>query len=285
VYSYQDAIREAVYVQTGDDSDRDGRPDRVRVDIVRPREAAAAGIRVPVIMEASPYYTCCGRGNKEVKRYAADGTVEAMPLFYDNYFVPRGYAFVAVDLPGTGRSEGCPDMGGPVEIAAAKAVVDWLNGRAPGVGLDGRPVEAGWTTGRVGAIGKSWDAMIANGLAATGVGGLETVVAIAGTSSSYDYTRTGGVLRAAGYITFLARTVLGRPRGVCDAVTSGLQAASDDSAGDYNAFWAARDYRPDADRVHASVFLVHGLNDLNETTSQFATWWNALAANGVPRKI
>jgi len=30
---------------------------------------------------------------------------------------------------------------------------------------------------------------------------------------------------------------------------------------------------------------VHGINDTNVTTSQFALWWNALAAHHVPRKI
>jgi len=63
------------------------------------------------------------------------------------------------------------------------------------------------------------------------------------------------------------------------------QAASDDSTGNFNAFWAARDYRPDAGNVHASVFVVHGINDQNVTTNQFGEWWNELAAQGVQRKI
>ena len=40
-------------------------------------------------MDASPYYSCCGRGNESQKKtYDADGNVVQMPLFYDNYFVP-----------------------------------------------------------------------------------------------------------------------------------------------------------------------------------------------------
>ena len=82
-------------------------------------------------MDASPYYSCCGRGNESQKKtYDADGDVVQMPLFYDNYFVPRGYAFVGVDLAGTNRSDGCVDVGGRSDIQSAKAVVDWLNGRA-----------------------------------------------------------------------------------------------------------------------------------------------------------
>jgi X-Pro dipeptidyl-peptidase len=54
VYSYENAIREAVWVDTGLDGDRDGKTDRVAVDIVRPRETARQGRKVPVIMDASP---------------------------------------------------------------------------------------------------------------------------------------------------------------------------------------------------------------------------------------
>ena len=110
VYSYANAIREAVWVDTGLDGDGDGKSDRVAVDIVRPREPAQRHRKIPVIMDASPYYSCCGRGNEsQLKTYDANGDVVQMPLFYDNYFVPRGYAFVGVDLAGTNRSDGCVD--------------------------------------------------------------------------------------------------------------------------------------------------------------------------------
>jgi len=93
------------------------------------------------------------------------------------------------------------------------------------------------------------------------------------------------VLRSPGYVDFLATFVGGRPAGTCDAEYGADQAASDDATGNFNAFWAERDYRPDARHVHASVFVVHGINDQNVTTNQFGTWWNELAALGVPRKI
>src|SRR5262249_43184967 len=67
VYDYANAVRESVWVTTRLDNDKDGVPDKVAVDLVRPREAAAG--KVPVIMDASPYYQCCGRGNEsEVKQ-------------------------------------------------------------------------------------------------------------------------------------------------------------------------------------------------------------------------
>ena len=37
--------------------------------------------------------------------------------------------------------------------------------------------------------------------------------------------------------------------------------------------------------MHASVFVVHGMNDLNVQGVHFGQWWDALAANNVPRKI
>jgi X-Pro dipeptidyl-peptidase len=70
-------------------------------------------------MVASPYYLC-GRGNEsEKKLYDASGVIQNLPLFYDNYFVPRGYAVVGVDILGTNRSTGCGDVGGADEIASS----------------------------------------------------------------------------------------------------------------------------------------------------------------------
>jgi X-Pro dipeptidyl-peptidase len=133
-------------------------------------------------------------------------------------------------------------------------------------------------------IGKSWDATIPNGVAATGVQGLTTIVPIAGISSWYDYTRFNGTLRSTGYVDFLANLVGARPEVCADEIAAD-QAASDDATGNLNTFWDARNYRPSVGNVHASVFVVHGLNDLNVTTNQFATWWAGLAAHNVPRHI
>jgi X-Pro dipeptidyl-peptidase len=280
-YRYANAVRESVWVRSSVDSDHDGKPDRIAVDIVRPRTRH----QVPVILEASPYYSCCGRGNEyDVKTYDRSGVIRSMPLYYDNYFVPRGYAFVAVDLPGTARSTGCPDLGGPAEIGAVTSVINWLNGDGVAHEVTGGRAVASWSTGAVGMIGKSWDASVANGVAATGVPGLKTVVDISGISSWYDYDRFNGVLRYRRAVSSLASLVDAR-RSVCGPIIAAEQRAASDGSRDLNHFWAVRNYRSHADRVTASVFVSHGLNDLNVTTPQFADWWSALAANGVPRKI
>jgi predicted acyl esterase len=288
VYDYANAIRESVWVTTNLDNDLDNVPDKIVVDLVRPREPAAAGVKIPVIMDASPYYTTLGRGNEsERKVYAPDGTVAKFPLFYDNYFVPRGYAFAAVDFNGTARSTGCGDVGGREEILGVKTVIDWLNGRAVGHYADGTVARAtAWSTGKVGMIGKSWDGTVANGVAATGVDGLKTIVPISAISSWYDYYRDSGALYTADFgPSWLSGLVNGRPDPICVPNRTALKAGQEDATGNYNAFWRERDFVRNARNVKASVFVVHGNNDLNVETKHFAQWWDALARRGVPRKI
>ncbi|MFD8644260.1 Xaa-Pro dipeptidyl-peptidase [Streptomyces zaomyceticus] len=289
VHSYADAIRESVWVDTGLDGDGDGRADRVAVDIVRPRETAAAGRRIPVVMDASPYYACCGRGNESQKKtYDADGNPVRFPLFYDNFFVPRGYAFVAVDLAGTNRSDGCDDVGGRSDVQSAKAVVDWLNGRARGYTSrtgDTRSRATTWSTGDVGMIGKSWDGTIANGVAATGVEGLKTIVPIGAISSWYDYFHSQGAPLYNANPSWLSDYVNSpEARARCGAVQDRVTAGTPYS-GDRTAAWAERDHVRNAGKVKASVFVVHGQQDLNVRANQFGQWWDALAAHGVERKI
>lgn len=285
VYSYDRAVRESVWVEV-----RTGarRTDRVAVDIIRPREPAEQGRRVPVIMDASPYYSCCGRGNESQKKtYDAQGNPVQFPLYYDNYFVPRGYAVALVDLAGTNRSDGCVDVGGRSDVQSAKAVVDWLNGRARGYGsrTGTTPVKAGWSTGAVGMIGKSYDGTVANGVAATGVDGLRTIVPIGAISSWYDYYfAKGAALYDGGPDGLASRVESDGAHARCAAVQRKLVEGAPRN-GDWTPLWSERDYVRDAGRVKASVFAVHGMQDLNVRTKHLGQWWDALAAHGVERKI
>ncbi|GAA3037746.1 hypothetical protein GCM10020000_14700 [Streptomyces olivoverticillatus] len=288
VYSYDRAVRETVWVDIKLDGDGDGRTDRVAADIIRPREAAERGRKVPVVMDASPYYSCCGRGNESQKKtYDAQGKPVQFPLYYDNYFVPRGYAVVLVDLAGTNRSDGCIDIGGRSDIQSAKAVIDWLNGRARGYSsrTGKHAVSAGWSTGAVGMIGKSYDGTVANGVAATGVKGLKTIVPIGAISSWYDYYFAKGAALYDGGPDGLANDIESpEAHGRCQAVQRKLVEGAPRN-GDRTALWDERDYVKDAHKVRASVFAVHGMQDLNVRTKHFGQWWDALAANGVERKV
>ncbi|WP_283133316.1 Xaa-Pro dipeptidyl-peptidase [Rhizohabitans arisaemae] len=285
VFSYGDAIRESVRVQTTIDSDADGQLDRVNVDIIRPRETER-GLKVPVIIDESPYFDNLGRGNEsERKAYEADGTPAKFPMHYDNYFVPRGYAVLLVDMVGTNKSDGCPDLGGQADVIGGVAVIDWLGGRVKGYRADGTEVKATWATGKAGMIGKSYDGTLPNAVAATGVRGLETIVPIAAISSWYKYTRMNGVLYNRNYAQYLTNVVDTDPDAKCQAVRDRLGVEQEDATGNHNAFWAQRDYIKDAAKVRASVFAVHGLGETNVKADHFSEWWKALARNGVPRKL
>src|SRR4051794_29344269 len=80
VYSYADAIREYVMVQSPVDTDGDGKKDLIRVDIIRPKESDS-GLKVPAIIDESPYYDNLGRGNEsETKKYDKNGNPIKFPL-------------------------------------------------------------------------------------------------------------------------------------------------------------------------------------------------------------
>ncbi|WP_079508653.1 Xaa-Pro dipeptidyl-peptidase [Mesobacillus jeotgali] len=286
VYSYADAIRETVFVESKLDSDENGAPDRIAVDIIRPKETED-GMKVPVIMDASPYYESLGRGNEsEVKDRDKDGLNEKFPLYYDNYFVPRGYAVALPEMVGTNQSDGCPTTGGYEEIESIKVVIDWMNGRAKAWNKNNQEVKADWTTGNVGMIGKSYDGTLANGVAATGVEGLKTIVPIGAISSWYNYYRYEGLTYYNNGPGGLASRVASSSRKeACQPVFNRLNTEADDGSGDYNEFWDERNYVKDVKNVKASVFAVHGLNDYNVKMNHLADWWTALAKEDVPRKL
>lgn len=268
VFDMADSVKETVNVETGIDADHDGKVDTIRVEVNRPD--AAKGQKVPLIVHASPYFFGGARSAWET-----------------SYFVPRGYAVATVALPGTDFSTGCDDVGGKNrEVAGTKAVVDWANGRADGYYLDGtKAVATKWTNGKVGMIGVSWDGTIANAVASTGVEGLETIVPVAAISSWYDYTRGNGIPFYEGHVQYLADYVSNYLSQTCVNLSPKLQTKSDDPTGNYNTWWSKRDYRIDASKIKASVFVVHGLSDENVKTRQFGEWWDQLTKYGVERRL
>jgi hypothetical protein len=101
---------------------------------------------------------------------------------------------------------------------------------------------------------------------------------ISAISSWYNYNRINGMVNPkVSSVPSLHTTVSGRPSGTCTAVSSALNSGQAASTGNYNSFWAARDYVTSAASVHASVFVVHGMNDLNVQGVNFGQWWDALA--------
>ncbi|MFC0109963.1 CocE/NonD family hydrolase [Kibdelosporangium aridum] len=281
---HADAVRETTWVDIGLDLDNNGVGDRVAADTVRPATAE----RVPVIIDASPYYSTNGRGNEsERKSYDSAGVPVKFPLFYDNYFGPRGYAVALVDFSGSNRSTGCMDTGGRSEIASGKAVIDWLNGRATGYSAasGGSVKTASWSTGAAAMIGKSWDGSITHGVAATGVDGLRTIVPISAISSWYDWFRSDGVsLRGFGTPTSLASGFENsNARSRCGAVRTEMTNGAP-ANGDFTPMWSQRDFVRNASQVKAAVFSVNGRADLNVKPINWGQWLDALPAS-TPRKL
>ncbi len=218
----------------------------------------------------------------------------------DNYYVPRGYAVVLGESIGTFNSDGCPTIGDRVETLGTKAVIDWLGGRARGFDADGNVVTADWTTGVVGMTGVSYNGTLPNQVATTGVENLRTIIPVSAISSWYDYYRANGLVVAPhsetqgvgdnvflGEDTDVLASFIGGSRmdDRCAGTLPALARDQDRVTGDWSPFWEARDYLDDVDRIQASVFVVHGLNDWNVKTKAFAEWWYRLDRYGVERKL
>lgn len=284
-------IREHLWVETEFDSDRNGKRDRVHVDVARQRQTDTEGLKVPVIYESSPYFAGIAPGDEINWDYRHElGAVPPphahTPVpFQPNRtlisndlvaeWVPRGFAVVHSEAPGTGRSEGSPTVGGAPERLAPKAVIDWLNGRAKGYStIDGaEEVRATWCTGKVGMIGTSYNGTIPVAAATTGVKGLEAIVPVAPNTSYYHYYRSHGLVRHPG--GYLGEDIdslydfihSGDPktRPISDRLyRDGEMAAGQDRVtGDYNQFWADRDLLRFAGGIRCAVLMAHAFNDWN----------------------
>jgi len=307
-------IHEHLWVETDFDSDGDGEPDRVHVDVTRPAQTAD-GLRVPVIYETSPYYSGTGGLNWdhfwkiEVEVGAEPPHRPPMPDIphrseqpvisesHTDTWVPRGFAVVHSQSPGTGQSEGCPTVGGANESLAPKAVIDWLNGRAKGYTAPdgGTEVTADWSTGKVGMTGTSYNGTLPIAAATTGVEGLEAIIPIAPNTSYYHYYRSNGLVRSPGGYPGEDVDVLydfihsGNPkrREYCNRVVRGEthNRYQDRVTGDYNDFWAERDYLTQIDGVKAATLMAHGFNDWNVMPEHSFRISRALKERGVPVQI
>ena len=141
-------VNHELWVESNFDSDNDGKPDRIHVDVSRPTETDTEGLKVPVIFEDSPYYA----GGSASPNCAVDHELGATPAarIRAPYFnaeqhepadqhrptSPHGCRAASPSCtpsrPARGHSDGCTTSGAPNETLGAVAVIDWLNGRAKG---------------------------------------------------------------------------------------------------------------------------------------------------------
>lgn len=310
-FTSHDAIREVVYVESRVDTDKDGLPDLVKVSIIRPRYEG----KIPAVMTASPYHQ--GTNDKasdkalynmnvdlEVKEPhtiqvevpqlelvdpvgsaelvdEAEETLTHINSSYtlNDYLLPRGYANLYVSGVGTKDSQGLMTNGNYQQIEAYKNVIDWLNGRCRAFTdhTRKRQVKADWSNGKVATTGISYLGTMSNGLATTGVDGLEVIIAEAGISSWYNYYRENGLVTSPGgypgedfdslaELTY-SRNLLGgdylHHNAAYQADLDIVKKELDRASGDYNQFWHDRNYLLHADQVKAEVVFTHGSQDWN----------------------
>ena len=326
-FTSHDAIREVVYVESRVDTDKDGLPDLVKVSIIRPRYEG----KIPAVMTASPYHQ--GTNDKasdkalynmnvdlEVKEPhtvqleepqlelvepvgSAQLVDEAEELLthinssytLNDYLLPRGYANLYVSGVGTKDSQGLMTNGNYQQIEAYKNVIDWLNGRCRAFTdhTRKRQVKADWSNGKVATTGISYLGTMSNGLATTGVDGLEVIIAEAGISSWYNYYRENGLVTSPGgypgedfdslaELTY-SRNLLGgdylHHNAAHQADLDIVKKELDRASGDYNQFWHDRNYLLHADQVNAEVIFTHGSQDWNVKPLHVFNMFQALPAN------
>lgn len=307
-------VLERLWVETEMDSDGDGRLDRVHVSVVRPLVAEAEGYTLPVIYETSPYYAGTASigdilWDVEHELYTEPPPRGPQPWVAHQpnrtrisnshvaTWVPRGFAVVHSEAPGTGFSQGCPTMGGLNETLAPKAVVQWLAGEARGFTTpDGdEEVFATWSAGRVGMTGTSFNGTLPLAAATTGVSGLGAIIPIAPNTSYWHYYRSHGLVRSpGGYlgedIDSLYDFVYSGPedrREYCNTVVreQELLANLDRVTGNWNSFWASRDYALQLDSLRAAVLMAHAWNDWNVMPEHSVRVIEVLKDRGVPLQM
>ena len=310
-FSSHDVIREVVYLESRVDTDKDGLPDLVKVSIIRPRYDG----QIPAVMTASPYHQGTNDKASDKALYKMEGELEVKPphtielekpeidfveplgqaelvseaeenlthinssYTLNDYFLPRGFANLYVSGVGTKDSQGLMTNGDYQQIEAYKNVIDWLNGRCRAFTdhTRKRQVKADWSNGKVATTGLSYLGTMSNGLATTGVDGLEVIIAEAGISSWYNYYRENGLVTSPGgypgedfdslaELTYSRNLLAGDYIRANEAHKTDLEKVKeqlDRKTGDYNQFWHDRNYLLNAHKVKAEVVFTHGSQDWN----------------------
>lgn len=326
-FSTNNVIREVVYVETRIDSDNDGLPDLVKVSIIRPTYNG----KIPAVMTASPYHQGTNDKASDKALYKMEAELEVKEpheislvnptldlvepvgqadlvseaeeklthinssYTLNDYFLPRGFANIYVSGLGTKDSQGQMTNGDYRQVEAYKNVIDWLNGRCRAFTDHSRErqVKADWSNGKVATTGLSYLGTMSNGLATTGVDGLEVIIAEAGISSWYNYYRENGLVTSPGgypgedfdsldELTYSRNLLAGdyiRGNEAHKESIEELKKNLDRKTGDYNQFWHDRNYLLNAEKVKTEVVFTHGSQDWNVKPLHVYQMFNALPSN------
>ena len=250
---------------------------KIHMGVFRPD--VPEGTRVPVIIDAGPYYL-------DGDEAATSDKTQRLGGFLIENFVPHGYAVAQVSVRGTGLSGGCVDYMGDKEQRDLDAVVTFLG-------------EQEWSSGAIGMIGRSYDGSTPWEAATFGNPYLKTIVPISGITDlqQLHYRNGSSEARALSlgtlYYSFGATNAgLGGPEedparvprmaclegpqhapmGAYGYATGGGHAVP----GPTEAYWATRNFAPRVlENYEGSLFYIHGLQDWNVKPAQGVDVYNA----------
>lgn len=139
---------------------------RIAIDIYLP-QGAAVGQKFPAITIFTPYYR-----RFKVKIAGAEPSPNAAK--YRDFFVPRGYALIVIDVRGTGASFGVREsLRSPKERDDSREIADWI-------------VAQPWSSGSIGSTGISYLGAAACFLASTGHPAVKAIAPLFSVSDIYN---------------------------------------------------------------------------------------------------
>ena len=148
---------------------------RLALDVYLP-EGEQVPARLPVIAVMTPYY-------RRFKVTAPGAEPSPNIAIYRDFFVPRGYALVVLDVRGSGASFGRRDaFRSPMERDDYRELAEWIAGQP-------------WCNGAIGATGISYLGAASCFLGSTGHPAVKAIAPLFAVSDTYsDHVFPGGVM-------------------------------------------------------------------------------------------
>jgi putative CocE/NonD family hydrolase len=244
------------------------------------RPDVPAGVKVPVIIDAGPYF---GDEIENALGYVANPIIQGL--------VPHGYAWAQVAVRGTSGSGGCQEFFSQKEQDDIDAAVTYYGTQE-------------WSNGNVALIGISYDGTTTWISAQYGNPHLKTIVPIAGLTSIYDHSFRNGTpwfTAAAIHANYWAygfqHTDRAPPEFVNNAACPEMGRAQvaamttivtgdRDEMPAYADYWTSRDFKPKIlENYKGSVFLVTGILDWRVPPYLAFPFMQEIQAKGLDTKM
>jgi predicted acyl esterase len=252
---------------------------QLHADVLLPKNRSAKS-KHPVILSIGPYY---GSGSQGAPAYDPRGegpSARFEDLIEDGEIFKKGYAFVMVDSRGYGSSGGCNDFGGPGEQADTKAAVEWA-------------AKQGFSTGKVGMWGKSYDAWTQVMALSQKPKGLAATVIQSPLIETYRGMFENGVHYDAGWYAtpslytdydLTPPTLNDSPEEFVNALTGmatnpdcyAEKTAETTNPDPSTAYWKARNIIKKAGESRVPTLWSHGFNDVNTKPTNIFPVYSAL---------